>query len=90
MSDGASPNEMTAAPKCGAHCGLDGCVACELHGLCHMCVEEDWARKFDLLNKQVAKQHRTISFFISVIKSGEPWSEACEKQLEASRSELSD
>lgn len=40
-------------PKCGAHCGLygaEGCIDCEMHGLCHMCIEEDWARKFERSN----------------------------------------
>jgi len=44
-------------PRCGAHCGLDreglsDCIPCELHGLCHMCVEEDWAKKFEGIKKE--------------------------------------
>lgn len=41
-------------PRCGAHCGDGGigeCFKCEVHGLCHMCVEEDWARRFDGIKK---------------------------------------
>lgn len=54
-------------PRCGAHCGLDSdgkCVTCDLHGLCHMCVEEDWARKFE-------KTNALLELWKSAAESGE-------------------
>lgn len=42
-------------PRCGAHCGDGGigeCFTCEIHGLCHMCVEEDWAGLFGKLRAE--------------------------------------
>ena len=52
-------DEITRLMKpCGVECGSDegaGCVMCERHGLCHMCIEEEHGRKKDKLLAEVAR-----------------------------------
>lgn len=61
-------------PKCGAHCGLDpavidpACIHCEIHGLCHMCAEEAWAKKFDEIKAEHERIAARVEKFESALK----------------------
>ena len=66
---------MSTEQKCGVECGLEitcgHCVICEMHGLCHMCVEENWARKFDINQSRLKEVKEALAKLMLSISHGE-------------------
>jgi hypothetical protein len=62
-------NERFAAPS------YPGCVDSNM----------DDAERIEALKTALAKAWRVVGFFASVIKSGLPWTKACEEELEEAK-----
>jgi hypothetical protein len=81
--------------ECGSATAVEGCgcarclsvTVVKLHGkLCALTEERDAARANHLkVMKERDEAILALSFFASVIKSGEPWTEACEKVLRSAQ-----
>lgn len=48
-------------------------------------VAHGYAEKADRLDDEIAALKSCLAFFASVIKSGEPWTETCQKQYDEAR-----